>query len=463
MSRLSIHMPDKSQAIVDDLYENLQHRIQVAPKGNCPVELTDAFLRMCLAQSCGKCTPCRIGLTQVSTLIEKILEGKGSGEDLIILERAAEVIVDSSDCAIGREAARAVLGCVRGFRDDFLSHLNTGSCLSAFAAVPCVSSCPAHVDIPGYIALVHEGRYADAVRLIREDNPFPSVCGFICEHPCENHCRRNIVDASVNIRGLKRVAVEHAGHVDPPACAPDTGRKVAIIGGGPTGLTAAYFLRLMGHSVTVYERRNKFGGMLRYGIPRYRLPAEFLDEDISVILSTGIEAHTNMEIGRDIQFSEIQEKFDAVYIAIGAHSYKKLGVPGEDAKNVMSAVELLSAIGDEQSFDMSDKAVVVIGGGNVAMDASRTAMRLGAKSVRVVYRRRQSDMTALEEEVLGAVAEGIEIVPLAAPVEILTDADGAARAVKVKPQIPGEYKNGRPMPHDAALPERQGPWIPRNS
>lgn len=457
MSRLSIYTPEKSQTIVDNLYENLQHRIEVAPKGNCPVELTDAFLRLCLAQSCGKCTPCRIGLTQLSALIGKILEGSGTEQDLVVLERAAKVIVDSSDCAIGREAARTVLECLLGFRDDFLSHLHTGSCLSAFAAVPCVSSCPAHVDIPGYIALVHEGRYADAVRLIREDNPFPSVCGLICEHPCEKHCRRNIVDASVNIRGLKRVAVEHAGHVDPPQCAPDTGRKVAIIGGGPTGLTAAYFLRLMGHAVTVYERRNKFGGMLRYGIPRYRLPAEFLDEDINVILSTGVEAYTNMEIGKDITFAEIQEKFDAVYIAIGAHSYKKLGIPGEDAENVMSAVELLSAIGDEQTVDMTGRAVVVIGGGNVAMDVSRTAMRLGARSVRVVYRRRQSDMTALEEEVLGAVAEGIEIVPLSAPVEILTDDNGAARAVKVKPQIPGEYKNGRPMPHDAELPAEEIP------
>ena len=457
MSRLSIYTPDKSQAIVDNLYENLQHRIQVAPHGNCPVELTDAFLRLCLAQSCGKCTPCRIGLTQLSALVEKILEGEGTAQDLMVLEKAAHAIVDSSDCAIGREAARTVLDCLKGFRDDFMSHLTTGRCMSTFAAVPCVSFCPAHVDIPGYIALVREGRYADAVRVIREDNPFPSVCGLICEHPCESHCRRNIMDSSVNIRGLKRVAVERAGHVDAPKPLPPTGRSVAVIGGGPTGLTAAYYLALMGHSVTVYERRKKFGGMLRYGIPRYRLPARFLDEDINVILSTGITAYTNVEIGKDIDFAEIQEKFDGVYIAIGAHSYKKLHIPGEDGKNVMSAVELLGAMGDEEPLDMSGKNVVVIGGGNVAMDASRTALRLGAKSVKVVYRRRQSDMTALEAEILGAVSEGVELVTLMAPVEILLDEQGAARAVKVRPQIPGEYRGGRPAPVNADLPEEEIP------
>lgn len=455
MSRLSIYTPEKSQAIVDNLYENLQHRIEVAPQGNCPVELTDAFLRLCLAQSCGKCVPCRIGLTQLSALVEKILEGEGTSQDMMILEKAARAIVDSADCAIGREAAKTVLDCLRGFKDDFISHLTTGRCMSKFSAVPCVSFCPAHVDIPGYIALVREGRYADAVRLIREDNPFPSVCGLICEHPCESHCRRNIMDDSVNIRGLKRVAVERAGHVPAPKCAPPTGRSVAVIGGGPTGLTAAYYLALMGHSVTVYERRKKFGGMLRYGIPRYRLPARFLDEDIDVILSTGITAYTGVEIGKDISFSEIQEKFDGVYIAIGAHSYKKLRIPGEDAENVLSAVELLGAMGDDESMDMTGKNVVVIGGGNVAMDASRTALRLGARSVKVVYRRRQEDMTALAAEIEGAISEGVELVTLKAPVSILTNDKGAARALVVKPQIPGEYRGGRPAPKDAALPEEE--------
>ncbi len=455
MSRLSITTPDKSQAIVDSLYANMERRIDVAPQGNCPVELTDAFLRMCLAQSCGKCVPCRIGLSQLSELMGKIMEGEGTERDLVILNKAAQAIVDTADCAIGWEAARTVLDCLKGFRDDFETHLKTGRCMSSFKAVPCVTFCPAHVDIPGYIALVREGRYADAVRLIREDNPFPSVCGLICEHPCENHCRRNIIDASVNIRGLKRAAVEKAGHVPAPKCAPPTGKTVAVIGGGPTGLTAAYYLALMGHSVTVYERRKKFGGMLRYGIPRYRLPEKFLDEDINVILSTGITAYTNVEIGKDIDFNEIHQKFDAVYLAIGAHSYKTLGIPGEDAENVMSAVQLLGAMGDNEPVDMTGKHVVVVGGGNVAMDACRTAVRLGAASVRCVYRRRKQDMTALPNEITGAIAEGVELVTLMAPVRIETDEAGAVKALVVKPQIPGVYRGGRPAPKNADAPEEE--------
>lgn len=457
MSRLSISSPDKSQAFVDSMYANMQRRIEVAPQGNCPVELTDAFLRLCMAQSCGKCVPCRVGLDQLSTLIQKILEGNGTAQDLMILDKAAHAIADSADCAIGWEAAKTVITCVNGFRDDFMSHLTTGRCMSNFKAVPCMTFCPAHVDIPGYIALVKEGRYADAVRLIREDNPFPSVCGLICEHPCESHCRRNIVDDSVNIRGLKRAAVEQAGHVPAPKCAPPTGKTVAIIGGGPTGLTAAYYLALMGHSVTVYEKHKKFGGMLRYGIPRYRLPEKYLDEDINVILSTGITAYTNVEIGKDIDFAEIHEKFDGVYIAIGAHSYKKLNIPGEDAENVMSAVQLLGAMGDGEPMDMTGKRVVVIGGGNVAMDASRTAIRLGAESVQCVYRRRKSDMTALVNEISGAVAEGVELVTLMAPARIETDENGAAKALVVKPQVPGAYKGGRPAPRDADQPEQTLP------
>lgn len=457
MSRLSIYTPDSSQKIVDEMYRNLERRIEVAPKGNCPVELTDAFLRMCLAQSCGKCVPCRIGLAQLSALLGRILDGTGTEDDIRTLEEAAQAIYDTADCAIGREAGRTVLECLRGFRDDFTSHLTTGRCLSTFVAVPCVSSCPAHVDIPGYIALTAEGRYADAVRVIREDNPFPSVCGLICEHPCEEHCRRNIMDDSVNIRGLKRTAVEKAGHVPAPKCAPPTGRKVAIIGGGPTGLTAAYYLALMGHSVTVYEKQKKFGGMLRYGIPRYRLPARFLDEDINVILSTGIEAHTGVEIGKDVTFTEIQEKFDSVYIAIGAHSYKKMRIPGEDAEGVISAVQFLRLMGDDEPMDIRGKRVVVVGGGNVAMDASRTAIRLGASEVHVVYRRREQDMTALHTEVEGAIGEGVDLITLKAPAAVVTDENGKVRALRVKPQIPGEYKDGRPMPIDANLPEEEIP------
>ena len=452
-----IQMPGKADHTVDMLYKDMERRIAVAPSGNCPVELTGAFLRLCLAQSCGKCVPCRVGLSKMSEIIDRILDGNGTEEDLETLEYSARAIADSADCAIGHEAAQILSDGFAAFQDDYLSHIEHNRCISSFAAVPCVTSCPAHVDIPGYIALVKAGRYADAVRLIREDNPFPSACGLICEHPCEEHCRRNIVDTSVNIRGLKRAAIENAGHVDAPACLPSTGRTVAVIGGGPTGLTCAYYLALMGHSVTVFERQKKFGGMLRYGIPRYRLPAEYLDSDIEAILSTGIDARTGVDVGKDITFEEIMESYDGVYIAIGAHSYKMPGIPGEDAEGVISAVELLRAMGDDEPMDLKGKRVCVIGGGNVAMDACRTAIRLGASSVKCVYRRREADMTALKAEIDGAAAEGVELVTLMAPVRVNTDEHNRVTGLVVHPQIPGPYKNGRPTPRDADAPDVELP------
>ena len=197
-----------------------------------------------------------------------------------------------------------------------------------------MKSCPAGVDIPGYIALVHEGRYADAVRLIRRDNPMPTTCAYICEHPCENRCKRTLIDAPVNIRGLKKMAVDNAGDVPVPACNEPTGKKVAIIGGGPGGLSAAYYLALMGHKVTIFEQRKQLGGMLRYGIPNYRLPRKKLDAEINAILSTGIEVKKNISVGTDITLEDINKEYNAVYISIGAHADKKIGIDGEDATQV---------------------------------------------------------------------------------------------------------------------------------
>ena len=275
--------------------------------------------------------------------------------------------------------------------------------------------CPAGVDIPGYIALVRAGRYNDAVRLIRKDNPFPTVCGYVCEHPCEARCRRSMVDDAVNICGIKRFACDHATDTTPPPCAPSTGKRIAVIGGGPGGLSAAYFLSLMGHKVVVYDQRPQLGGMLRYGIPDYRLPQEKLDADIEFILSTGIEVHTDTSIGRDIEFSDIENQYDAVYISIGAHNDKKIGIDGENSIGVHAAVQLLRDIGEGRAPDFHGKRVCVIGGGNVSMDATRTALRLGAASVTCVYRRRISDMTALNEEIEDAQAEGCQILQLQAP------------------------------------------------
>ena len=455
MSRLDIKTPSRAQTVVEGLYRDMERRIAASPPGLCPVDMSLSFLQLCHAQTCGKCVPCRIGLGQLTLLINQVLDGEATMETIAIIEKTARSIVNTADCAIGRDAARLVVEGLEGFRDDYEEHVKHNRCLAGLQnPVPCVALCPAGVDIPGYMALVEEDRCADAVRLIRKDNPFPTACAYICEHPCEARCRRNMVDDAINIRGLKRYAVDHAGVVPQPECAPATGKKVAVIGGGPSGLSCAYYLALMGHGVTVYEEREQLGGMLRYGIPSYRFPREKLDAEIESILSLGIEVHTGVTVGRDIWLEKLEQEYDCIYIAIGAHQDKKTGIPGENSKNVISAVEMLRAIGDNEMPDFTGKQVVVIGGGNVAMDVTRSSIRLGADKVTCVYRRRQADMTALPDEITGALAEGAELMTLAAPVRIEADEDGAAKALWVQPQIIGEVdKAGRPRPGKAALEE----------
>ena len=451
MSRLSIENPGRAQTVLSGLYMDMDRRIRSSQPGLCPVDMSLNFLRLCHAQTCGKCVPCRVGLNQLAVLIERVLDRTADLPTIDLIESTAQVIADSADCAIGYEAAHMVLKGVRGFREDYEEHVRSGRCICGLShPVPCVSTCPAHVDIPGYVALIRMGRYEDAVRLIRKDNPFPAACAYVCEHPCEEQCRRKMVDDSVNICGLKRFAVDHAGDLPAPPRAEETGKRVAVIGGGPCGLTAAYYLSCMGHAVTVYEQRPKLGGMLRYGIPDYRLPQDVLDRDIAHILSAGVQVHTGVSVGREVPMEEIQRSYDAVYIAIGAHTDKKLGLPGEDSKNVISAVELLRGVGEGNIPDFTGKRVCVIGGGNVSMDATRTALRLGAEQVTCVYRRRVDDMTALSEEIEEAMAEGCQILPLQAPDHIEADEEGKVAALWTKPQIIGRYgRDGRPAPAGA--------------
>ena len=438
MSRLDTKTQNRAQTVVDNLYRDVERRIAASPPGLCPVDMSLAFLKLCHAQSCGKCVPCRIGLGQLSLLIEQVVDGTATMETLAIIEKTARSTVNTADCAIGRDAARLVVDGLEGFRDDYVEHICHHRCLAGLEIpVPCVNLCPAGVDIPGYMALVGAGRCDDAIRLIRKDNPFPTACAYICEHPCEARCRRRMIDDAINIRGLKRYAVDHSGVVPNPPCAPPTGKKVAVIGGGPSGLSCAYYLALMGHSVTIYEERKQLGGMLRYGIPSYRFPRKLLDQEIESILSTGIQVYTGMTVGKDIWLEKLQHEYDCVYIAIGAHQDKKVGIPGEDSRNVMSAVVMLRAIGDNNMPNFHGKQVVVIGGGNVAMDVCRTAIRLGAKDTYVIYRRSQAEMPADAEEVAEAMEEGVQFRFLSAPAEIIGE-NGKVKALKVEIMELGE-------------------------
>lgn len=455
MSYVRAPSPDKMESVVAEMMNSMQHRIALAPAGICPVEMTLVFLRLCHAQSCGKCVPCRIGLGKMADIISDLIEGRGDPSLLSTLEATARTVRDTSDCVLGVHAGSMVLRNLDEFLDDFQSHALESRCVGIFAGpIPCQSACPAGVNVPGYIALIREGKPKEAVALIREDNPLPTVCALICDHPCEAHCRRRMLDDAVNVRGLKRYAVESSGDVPLPEPLPPTGKKVAVVGGGPAGLTCAYYLALWGHDVTIFEKYPKLGGMLRYGIPEYRLPKALLDKEIERILSLGIPAKTSFEIGKDASIEGLRREYDAVFLAIGCHEDRKLGIEEEEGPDVVSAVSFLRQVISGPLPVLRGKIVAVVGGGNVAMDAARTAVRLGAREVKLVYRRRREDMPADPKEVTGALEEGVDLIDLAAPVRVTRNDRGTVTGLVVRPMVAGPIDDsGRPKPVPSGRPD----------
>lgn len=454
MARLSVAPRAKDDSKFATFLDEYERRVETTPPGMCAVAMQLDLLRAGGCQTCGKCVPCREGIVHIETLLEEVLAFDAESDTLEEIRAQAAVVRDTADCAIGWHAAEVLLAGLDTFKEEFESHVKQGKCLEGVAqTVPCETLCPAHVNVPAYIALAGLGDYAGAIGMIRKDNPFPTACAFVCEHPCENRCRRTLIDAPINIRGIKKFAVDQlaADQVPTPAPAAPTGKKVAIVGGGPSGLTCAYFCALMGHEVHVLEMRKQLGGMMRYGIPAYRFPRERLDEDIRAIVSAGnVTVHTECRIDAE-GMRRLSEEYDAVYVAIGAQGGKTLKLDGADAEGVMSAVDLLTKIGDDEYPDFTGKNVVVIGGGNVAMDCARTSVRAGAASVTVAYRRRLEDMTALRAEIDSAMQEGVEMMTLQAPDHIEVE-DGQAVALYTQPQFIGPVKRGRPAPQKADKP-----------
>ena len=459
MSKIYLAKEGNCDEKIGSFLEKFSTKVGVYPPGTCPLTVQLALLQAGRSQTCGKCVPCRDGLRQLEKMLFSVICGDATLETLDAMKELATMIRDTADCAIGYQAAADMLEGMDVFKNDYVSHIEKQQCYEDVTSqkIPCVELCPAHVDIPGYIGHVQEGNYADAINLIRKDNPLPTTCAMICEHPCENRCRRNLIDSSLNIRGVKKYAVDQiaADKVEVPKACPKTGKKIAIIGGGPCGMTAAYYLSLMGHECVVYEAKEKLGGMLLYGIPNYRFPKDRLEEDMNAILSTGnIEVKYGVNVGVDVSIEEIYNSYDAMFVAIGAQAGKTLRMEGSDAKNIYSAVEMLDEIGHNRIPDYTGKSVAVIGGGNVAMDAARSALRCGAKDVTIVYRRRSDDMTALPAEVEASVAEGIELMTLQAPVKVEKDADGNCAGLWVQPQMIGPCRGGRPAPMNAVSKEQ---------
>lgn len=427
---------------IDIVLQKFRSRMSAYPPGMCPLVLYRSLLQISMNQSCGKCVPCRDGLVEADRLLKSILNGDASMDTLDNLEELCRMIAKTSDCAIGVSAAHLVLDSLKEFPDEYTSHIRNRSCAeNVVQTVPCNTLCPAHVNVPGYIALIREEDYAGAVNMIRDRNPFPTACAFVCEHPCERKCRRSIIDQPVNIRGLKRYAVDQtrADRVAAPQANVSTGKTIAVAGAGPSGLTAAYFLALMGHKVVVFEEHEKPGGMLRYGIPEYRLPKERLDEDIRAIQKAGdIEIRCGVRVGRDISFRQLAGQYDAVFLGLGAQIGNRVPIANADAGNVIPAADFLQDVSAGKPMDLKGRKVVLIGGGNVAMDAARTAVRLHAESVHV-FTRKRDDITALPEEIEGAMQEGVRFRTLLSFLKIEKEESGKVCAVWLQPQIAGKY------------------------
>jgi NADH-quinone oxidoreductase subunit F len=421
----------------------------VMDEDTCMVDMARYFMDFCQDESCGKCTPCRVGTRRMLGILQRICKGQGRPGDIELLESLATSIKDTALCGLGQTAPNPVLSTIRYFRDEYVAHIRDHRCPAAVCSElfksPCQHICPVGMEIPSYVALVRAGRIDDAYKVLKRTNPFPSVCGRVCGHPCQSKCRRGQLDAPVAVMNLKRFITDHARRPKVEPIPVTRMERIAVIGAGPSGLTAALELKKRGYGVTVFEEMPQAGGMLRYGIPAYRLPREVLDREIQDILDTGIDLRTNTRIGRDITMEELERDFDFIYLAVGAHKSLALGVPGEESEGVYGAVEMLRTYNAGRDITVG-KRVAVIGGGNSAVDAARTALRLGAESVTIFYRRERKDMLAQESEIQAAEDEGVRIEYLVAPVEVVAS-NGKVSGLKLTRMNLGQFdRSGRKQP-----------------
>jgi len=431
----------------------------VVDEDTCMVEFAKYFLKFSTNESCGKCVPCRVGGKKMYEILNNITEGNGKLEDLDEIENLAKFMDQASLCALGQLTPSPVLSTLKLFMDEYIAHIEEKRCpagvCKALVRSKCENACPANVDVPSYVTLIAAGRYKEALDIHRKRNPFPAICGRVCPAFCEDKCKRGDVDEPIAIRALKRFMSDHEMEHpwNPKTIEEPKEEKVAIIGSGPAGLSAAYRLATWGYKVTIFEALPVVGGMMMVGIPDYRLPKDIINFEVDAIRRLGVEIKLNSPIGNDMTLNDlIDHGYSAIIVAVGAQKSMKLRIPGEELEGVLSGIDFLKDVNLGKDIDLKDKKVVVIGGGNVAIDSSRSALRLGAKDVQILYRRTKMDMPAHKDEIEGAEKEGIKMNFLTTPVEILGN-NGEVSGIECINMRLGEFDRSgrkRPMPIDGS-------------
>ena len=436
----------------------------------CMVDVSKYFLEFLKEESCGKCVPCREGIPRMLEILDRITQGNGVDGDIELLEEIGMTVKSASLCGLGQTAANPLLSSIRYFRNEYEAHITYKRCPAAVCrkiiSSPCQHVCPLGTDVPAYVSLIGKKQYLAAAQIITKVNPLPNVCSRICHHPCEGACACGEAGEPVAIRPLKRVALDlaMASGQWPVKEQPDEKRTeaVAVVGSGPAGLTAAYFLAKKGCQVTVFEAEPVLGGALATAVPEYRLPANVLKLDLERIRAMGVECRTGVRVGTDISFEQIKKEFHAVFLGVGVTQSLRLGIPGEDGPGMYDPLTFLKAV-RKGSLEKPGDAVVVIGGGNVAMDVARTCLRLGSKTVRIIYRRIRQEMPAEKEEIEQAREEGVIIDCLVSPIRINRDNNRVTGITCTRMTPAGMDKRGRrrtipledqqvEIPADAVIP-----------
>jgi len=403
----------------------------VLDETTCMVEIARYFLSFTQDESCGKCVPCRLGTRQMLEILTRITQGKGRDIDIDTLLNIAKTVKECSLCGLGQTCPNPVLTTINYFREEYETHIKEKKCPAAVCDAlmisPCQHTCPVGINIPQYVAHIAADEYLESVEVIRERNPFPAICGRICHHPCEGRCRRGELDEPVAIRPLKRFVADwyfdHVSKLPEPEPFPQThSQKVAIIGAGPCGLSCAYFLAQMGYPVTVFEALPVGGGMLSVAIPDFRLPRMVIEKEIAYIAKCGVEIKYNTPINVNFTVEDLKKDgYQAVFIAAGAQKSQGIGIPGEleDLEGFYYGLRFLRDVKFSKPV-RTGRRVAVIGGGNVALDAARTALRIGADEATIYYRRSREEMPVTEVEYDEAIAEGVQVNFLVSPTRIVS-------------------------------------------